>query len=235
MSIERNLIISILKLTKNGSVSNELVKIDAKLPEKVAENLFRKMQTEGLLYLRDNTIHVEGRQRLEMLARTVRLGADVESVASLLQWKEFEEVTADVLRHIDYTVTRNFRFKHLGKRWEIDIVACKKPIALCIDCKHWHRTMHPSATRRIAHEQVERTRAFADSLPNPIAKNLECSSWKNITLIPAVLSLVPTRSKFSDDVPIVPVLQIQDFLNQLPAYVNSVKHFRRSLTAELNR
>jgi hypothetical protein len=93
--------------------------------------------------------------------------------------------------------------------------------------------MYPSALKRIVEEQMERTVSLAESLSGLFGK-IECASWESVKLIPAVLSLITCRFKFHDDVPIVPVLQLQDFLSQLPAYADSLKHFtKRSTTRQL--
>jgi hypothetical protein len=86
--------------------------------------------------------------------------------------------------------------------------------------------MSPSALKRIVEEQAKRTYALAESLPNPAVK-VEFVSWDSVKFIPAILSLVVGRFKFYDDVPIIPVLQLQDFLSQLPAYANSLKHYTK--------
>jgi hypothetical protein len=84
--------------------------------------------------------------------------------------------------------------------------------------------LSPSALKKIAEAQVERTRALAESLPN-ISLEIECAKWNKAKLVPAILVLMPGSFKFYDKVPIVPVLQLQDFLNQLPAYIESLKYF----------
>jgi hypothetical protein len=73
---------------------------------------------------------------------------------------------------------------------------------------------------------VERTRALAESLPN-VSLELECAKWDKAKFVPAILTLVPVSFKFYDKVPIVPVLQLQDFLSQLPAYTESLKYFSK--------
>jgi len=224
MTIERNMLMSVLKLTKDGPVSTEIVKKDAKIPSEVAEKLLRKMQNDGLIYQRKNVVETDAQQRLKLAVQAIHLGADVESVSSFLQWQEFESMAVVALRQNGYSAQKNFRFKYAGRMWEIDIVGSKKPIAICIDCKHWHRGLYPSALKRIVEEQVRRTLALAEALPNLTSK-IECASWENVKLIPAVLSLVVGRFKFYDNVPVVPVLQLQDFLSQLPAYADSLKHF----------
>ena len=231
VSIERNVIISVLKLTKSGPVSDELVKNEAKIPSEIVMKLLGKLQNDGLVYFRDDWVEADSHQRLRLAVHAMELGVEVENVAGLLQWKEFEDMAAHALEQNLYSVTRNYHFKHASRRWEIDVIACRKPLALCIDCKHWHRSMYPSALSKIVQEQTDRTSAFADFLPNPSFRG-ECISWNKVKLIPAVLSLVAGKFKFCDDVPIIPVLQLQDFLNQLPAYVDSLRHFTK---ASVNR
>jgi hypothetical protein len=233
MSIERELLISLLKLTRDGSVSHEIINKDAKIASGIAGKLLEKLQNDGLVNVKKGIVEADGLQRLKMAVKSVSLGADLERVSSFLKWQEFENITAFALARNNYKIHKNLRFKHANRRWEIDIVGCKKPLALCIDCKHWHHGIQPSTLKRIVEKQVERTSALAASLPMPSPK-IECASWKTVKLIPAVLSLVAGRFKFYDNVPIVPVLQLQDFLGQLPAYVDSLKHFTKQLSNQLN-
>ncbi|MGD0204452.1 MAG: NERD domain-containing protein [Candidatus Bathyarchaeia archaeon] len=227
MSVERNLVISLLKLTKKGSVLAESVNRDARIPSSTARKLLDKLQNEGLIYLKQDSVEVENTSRLKLAVKAVSLGADVEHISNLLCWQEFEEITALALKNNGYTVSNNVRFKNAVRKWEIDVVGCKKPLVLCIDCKHWQHAIAPSALKRIVDSQVERTRALADSLPN-IALKLECTKWSEAKFIPSILSLIPSAFKFYDKVPIVPVLQLQDFINQLPAYTESLKNFPKT-------
>jgi Holliday junction resolvase-like predicted endonuclease len=229
MDIERNLIITVLKLTRSGPITHEIVDKAANIPSEVAEKLLRKLQNNGLIYLNKNVVEADSPQRLKLAIKAISLGADIESVSGFLQWQEFENISATALQRNGYLVEKNLRFTHAGRKWEIDIVGCKKPIAICIDCKHWHHGMYPSALKKIVEEQVERTFALAEFLPK-LSGKIECASWNSVKLVPAVLSLIAGRFKFYDNVPIVPVLQLQDFLNQLPAYADSLKHFSKSLT-----
>jgi Holliday junction resolvase-like predicted endonuclease len=224
VAIERDLIISILKLTANGSVSRESINKDAKIPSAVALKLLRQLQTDGMVYLRGNNVEVDTNNRLKLAVKAATLGADIEHVSDMLCWQEFEDIAAIALEKNDYIITKNVYFKHGGRRWEIDVVGCRKPLVLCIDCKHWHHGMSPAALKKIAENQVERTMALSESLPN-ISLEIECAKWNKAKFIPAVLALIPGSFKFYDMVPIVPVLQLQDFLNQLPAYTESLKYF----------
>jgi len=224
MVIERDLLISLLKLTREGPALLEYVKKDARIAEDIVKKLLEKLQNEDMIYLQGDTVEVTSDNRLRLAVKAASLGADVEHVSAFLRWQEFEEITAIALERNGYVVAKNVRFKHAGRKWEIDIVGCKKPLGICIDCKHWRHGMAPSALKRIAEAQVERTRALAESLPN-VSLEIECAKWDKAKFIPAVLSLTQGSFKFYDMVPIVPVLQLQDFLSQLPAYTESLKYF----------
>ncbi len=218
MSVERNLIISLLKLTKDEPVLIKHVNIDARVPSVISRNLIAKMQNEGLIYLKEDTVQVDSASRLKLAVKAISLGADVELVGNLLCWQEFEEIAAFALKNYGYSVMNNVRFVYAGHRNEVDVVGCNKPLVVCIDCKHCQHAISASALRKMVDAQAQRTRALADSLPNP-KLDFECTRWSYAKFLPVVLSLMPSTIKFREKVPIVPILQLQDFLNQLPVYV----------------
>lgn len=227
MSIECNLLTSLLKFTKEGVVLTEDIEKDCRIPSNTIEKLLSKLQNEGLIYLKHSNVEVESSMRLKLAVKAASLGADIEHISNFLCWQEFEEITAFALKNFGYAVANNVRFKHSGRKWEIDVVGCKRPLVVCIDCKHWQHSIAPSALRKIVDSQIERTRAFADSLPN-VSLHLECTKWNDAKFIPAVLSLMPSAFKFYNKVPVVPILQMQDFLNQMSVHIESLKFFSKS-------
>lgn len=224
MDLEPQLAISILKLTREGPVSHEVINRDVRFPAKTLSKLLWKLQNDGLIYLHKGVVEANDTQRLELAIHALKSGSNLETVSGLLQWKEFEAIASIAFERNDYAVRRNFRFKYSGRRWEMDIVGCKRPLTVCVDCKHWHHGPVGSTLKRIVQQQCERTRAFARSLPNPDI-SIECVFWSNVKFVPAVLSLVVDKFKFYSGVPVVPVLQLQDFLSQLPAHVDSMVQF----------
>jgi hypothetical protein len=230
LSIERNLIISILKLTKEKSALIENVNIDARVPSQTSRNFMAKMQNEGLIYLWQDTVQADSTSRLRLAVKAISLGADVEFIGNLLCWQEFEEIAAFALKNYGYTVKNNVRFTYSDHRNEVDVVGCNKPLVVCIDCKHWQHAISASMLRKIVDAQTQRAQALADSLPNP-KLDLECTRWRNAKFLPAVLSLMPSAMKFCDNVPIVPILQLQDFLNQLPVHIESLKYYQKTFNS----
>jgi Holliday junction resolvase-like predicted endonuclease len=229
MSIERDLLISLLKLAKNGPVLIKNVNQDARMPSDIVRNLLEKLQNEGLLYMKEDIVEVDTDNRLRIAVKAASIGADVEHISAFLRWQEFEEIAAIALERNGYVAAKNVRFKHAGHRLEIDVVGCRKPLVLCVDCKHWQREVKPSALNRIVEAQVSRTHALADTLPSPSLK-IECVKWNRAKFVPMILSLIPSNSKVYHGVPVVPVLQLQDFLSQLPAYVESFKYFTKEFS-----
>ena len=229
MVIELNLLISLLKLTKNGHVLTKCVNQEARVASDIAGKLLKRLENEGLITIRNDFVEATGDNRLRLAVKAISLGADVEHVSLLLRWQEFEDIAAVALERNGYITAKNVRFKHGGRKWEIDVVGFRKPLVLCVDCKRWQRGLTPSALGKIVEAQVTRARALADTLPSPSLK-LECVKWSGAKFVPIILSLVPSSFKFYDEVPVVSVLQLQDFLVQLPAYVGSLTYF----TSEFN-
>ena len=216
-----------LKLTQKSSVLTTDLKNDAKLPLETTLKLLEQLQTENLLKLTNNIIDISTSDRIKLAIKAVTLGADIQQVSNFLNWQEFEEITTIALHNNGFTVYKNTRFKNPNRKWEIDVIGCKQPIVICIDCKHWGHAISPLTLNKIATAQADRTKALTETLPNPKLQ-IECTKWKNAQFIPTILSLIPNNFKFYNNIPIVPILQLQDFLNQLPAYTHQLQSYPKT-------
>ena len=226
---ENNMLTSVLKSTQNGKALIKDVNFNTMLPHDTCIRLLQKMQNEGLVYLKGDTIEVNGENRLKIALKAANLGADIQEISHHLRWQEFEAIAAIALKANGYTVTNNVRFKHGNKRWEIDVVGCRKPIVVCIDCKHWQHSIAHATLRKIVEAQIERTHALSEVLPNPKLR-LECIQWEKAKFIPAILALCPSAFKFYYEVPVVPVFSLQDFIAQLMVQLDHVKVFAKTHT-----
>lgn len=225
--IEKKIALSILKLTNNQSVDFNSISEDTKLDKRNVNAILKKFNLEGLISLSKNSLEINNYSRIILSIKAIELGADIEYATSLLCWQEFEGIAAIALEQNNFSVKKNIRFTYAKKRNEIDLVGLKKPIVLCIDCKHWHREIKPSSLKNIVTNQINRTKSLMDSLPNTKTK-IECTNWENVTFVPAILSLMPIRNKFYNLVPIISILQFQDFLNQFQGYINRIKYFKKT-------
>jgi len=226
LSFEREMLISVLRHTKEGPVLIRDVNLDARLPLAVCKVLLDELQNEKLVYVKDEKLFSDSESRVKIAAKAACLGVDLQRISDVLCWQEFEEIAGLALKINGYTVYNNVRFKHGSRRYEIDVVGCRKPLVVCIDCKRWQHSIGASALRKIVEEQAQRTQALADSLPN-VKLKLDCTKWENAKFVPAVLSLMPGAFKFYYEVPIVPVLALQDFIIQLPFHLETVKLFSK--------
>jgi len=225
MAVERNILVSILKLTKSGPVAKELVARDANVPTQVIDETLKKFCDAGLVEWKDKSIEVSSNQRAKIAIHAIKSGADFERICRVLEWMEFENLAATAFEANNFTVKRRFRFKGNQRKWEIDVLGCKEPLIACVDCKHWSHGWREAAIRKAVDAQALRTKVLAEVLPS-LHEEIGLIQWRQAILIPAVLSLVPGPLKFYNKVPIVPILQLQNFLNELPAHITALTHFR---------
>jgi len=219
-------LLSLLKLTRSGPVRRELLAKHANVPAQTTDQLLGELFQSGLLQKYGGVIKASPSQRIKMAMRALKLAADFERVCTLLSWTEFENIAAQAFEANGYRVINNFHFKLESKRWEIDILGLKKPLILCVDCKHWKRGWRKAATAKAVDAQATRTEALAKALPN-YSQKARIEEWETATLIPIVMSLTPGPYRFYNDVPVVPVLQLQDFINELPAQAHLLKNFHQ--------
>jgi Holliday junction resolvase-like predicted endonuclease len=224
MSLEKEVITSLLKLTKTGPTPKELLRREAHVGSHGLDEVLEWLSRSGLIRQQHSLVEALPDQRVSMAIQGVKLGADFEQICKFLRWTEFETITAQTFQANGFSVLKNLHFKYTGKCWEIDVIGCSEPLIVCVDCKHWHRGWNSAATVKAVEAHVDRTQAFAKALPNYYQK-APLIEWKSLTLIPLVLSLIKGPFKFHNNVPIVPVLQLQDFISELPLEVNSLRHF----------
>ena len=215
MRAEREILISILRLTLEGPASIELIAKNSRTPLSVVEEQIKKFLSLNLAEKKGALIRVSPLQRLKIAFRAITLGADIERVCRNLSWKEFEDVTVTAFQTNGYSTIKHFRFRHENRMWEIDVLAIKGKIVVCVDCKRWMKRLSASTMSRVAEAQIGRVKA----LSKIIDKSTFPAEGRTF-LIPMILSLVPASSKFCNGVPIVPILQLQNFLDELPAHMH---------------
>ncbi len=224
--LKRHILISLLKTTRNGSLLIEDISRDVRIASDMVTRFLRQLQSEGFIQLDGDLIQADAAMRMQLALKALSEGADIESISRLLRWQEFEGVASAVLERYGYVVQRNVRFKHGGRQMEIDVVGCRNPLVVCVDCKHWRQSLSPSSLKKFVANQVERTSALADALPDSSTK-LVCRKWHMGRFVPVILSLCPPRSRFHNNVPIVAILQFQDFVSELPVNVTAITQIVR--------
>jgi hypothetical protein len=224
MPTEREVLVSLLKLTTEGRVEIKEISRETRIPIEIVRQVLRKSLELGIVCLDRKLITAASEQRIRAAVRAVELGADIQRVCKFLTWAEFEDISVLAFDANNLVTKKHFRFSWSGRRWEIDILGLRKPIVACVDCKHWHRGWRGAASRRAAEQQIERTRVLAEASAS-MSKRLGIDGWGHACFVPAILSLASGSCKFYKGAPIVPVLQLRDFLQQMPAYLGKITHF----------
>ena len=228
MKAERDVLISLLKLTQRGPVSRELVAKSTQATSEVVETVLEKFKQLSLFDEYGSILEASPRQRARMTTRALELGADLERVCRFLSWAEFEAITAQALEANGYRVINNFRFKHDEERREIDVLGLDEPLIICADCKHWKRGLRTATTSKIVEAQTERAKALADALPRYL-REIGIEGWKTATLLPMVISLLPGQHRLYNRVPVVSVLQLQDFIREVPLKLDLLHQIERKI------
>ena len=224
MFAEREVLVSMLKLTKEGTIELESISQEAYVPVQIVREVLRKHVNLVTYAPSSRSVSINSEQRLKLVMKILELGADIERVCDSLTWLEFEDVSIIAFEANNYKTKKHFRFTWANRRWEIDILALKEPLIVCADCKHWHQGWSGSGSRRAADMQAERTKNLYE-VSKSINDKIGMGNWKHVHFVPMILSLVPGNQKFYKGVPIVPVLQLGDFLTSMPAYLYQILHF----------
>ncbi|MFA5364510.1 MAG: nuclease-related domain-containing protein [Candidatus Bathyarchaeia archaeon] len=234
MTVKTDVLIAILKHSNNGDdVSKQVIAREANVPVQVVNNILGGLREIGFIEYENEHIELSSNMRVRLAIHAINNGTDVERVCKVLEWKEFENFTAQVFEKNRFTVQRNFRFKAAQRRWEIDVLAISEPIIVCVDCKRWRRGWGNSAITRVADAQAQRTEVLADAL-HFMQQKAGLENWSQATLFPVILSLFPGPVKFYNKVPVVPILQLQNFVDEFMGHKTELKHFQAKLGPKLS-
>jgi Holliday junction resolvase-like predicted endonuclease len=233
MTAKTDVLISILKNTNSGPAAKEIIARDANVPVQVTNNVLKGLREIGLIECEDELIEVSSNQRVKLAIHAINHGTDIERVCKVLEWIEFENFAATAFEKNNFAVKRRFRFKAAQRRWEIDVLAYSEPIIVCVDCKRWRRGWGNSAITKVAAAQAQRTEVLAKNL-HDIQREIGLDDWKQATLFPVILSLFPGTVKFYNKVPVVPILQLQNFLDEFQGHITELKNFRAKLGPRLS-
>jgi Holliday junction resolvase-like predicted endonuclease len=228
MIAERDVLISLLKSTQRGPVSRTLLVKSTRATAEAVGRVLEEFEHLSLFDEYQGIIEVSPKQRAKITTHALELGADLEHVCRFLSWAEFEILTAQALEANGYRVINNFRFKRGKERREIDVIGLDKPLIICADCKHWKRGFRMASSLKTIEAQIERAEVLADVLPYYLHE-IGIENWETAALLPVVVSLLPGQNKLVNRVPVVPVLQLQDFISEVPLKLDVLHQISRKI------
>jgi len=186
----------------------------------LSEELLDYLRRQGIVHLDHEALWVVDPIRLAIEA--VRLGADVEAVSELLSWRDFEGLCVEALRGHGYEVVAPFRFKIEGKKYEVDIVAHRRGVLLCVDCKHWRmRRGQRGKVKNAATSHFDKCAKIALSADLLRRAGLEVRNGSHV--VPVIVTLMDLGFKRPlEGVCIVPIFKFNNFLLELEAHVDEL-------------
>jgi len=180
-----------------------ITKTDVKESKKILETFFKKgigSRQEGKYYFEDG-------DKLKTAIMLIKSGLPLDEVVIALNWKDFEGLTAEILKAKNFAIIKNLILTK--PRMEIDVIGIRLGIAMLIDCKHWKR-YSTSALSEAVKNQIERTKHYISKTSGAIA-------------VPVIVTLYQDKIDFIDRVPIVPIFQFSSFVDEFYGNLQEMK------------
>ena len=231
---DRGLLVSLLDVTGEGPVTRGNLQASVRITGEALDLFLYGLILDGLISERDGLIDASPGQRLGIAVRAMELGADFERVCRALGWLEFEEMAAHVFEENGYAVRRRYRFRAEGRRWEIDVLASRRPFIVCAECKHWTRGMGNAAARRTVEVHLEKARVFSGNVIR-VADKLGLRAWSEAVVVPIVLSLTRPPMRFHQRVPVVSILELPRFISEFECHLDRLIRFTVELRPQRSR
>ena len=166
--------------------------------EETARKILDTFMQNGIGTFENKQIHFTENDRLKTSLLAIRMGAPIDEISSLLDWKDFESLVSEILESREFDTIRNVILTK--PRMEIDVVGTKNGIAILIDCKHWKRLSYSSLETAV-NKQIERTKRYV------VKEKIHAA-------VPAIVTLYQEEIKFINKVPIVPIFQLDSFCEE---------------------
>jgi hypothetical protein len=180
-----------------------LTKTDSKESFTILETFFKK----GIGTKQEDKYYFEDSDRLKTAIMLIENGFPLDEIAIVLTWKDFEGLTAEILKEKNFAIIKNLILTK--PRMEIDVIGIRLGVAMLIDCKHWKRNSTSALTETVR-KQVERTKHYISKTPGAIA-------------VPVIVTLFQDKIDFIDRVPIVPIFQFSSFVDEFYGNLEEMK------------
>ena len=206
-TLHHKLIIRGIRAIIPGGMSEHDFAIASQMDEFSAKELLQIFLQNGIGVLDQNIVDFQNSDRIKASIFAIRNGATIEDVSEFLSWQNFEELVSRVLDENGFHIQKNLILTK--PRMEIDVVGIKLGISILIDCKHWKR-MTQSALNDIVEKQIERVKSYVQKTESTSA-------------IPVIVTLHQEKVNFVNQVPVVPVMQLSSFLDEVYGNLDKMK------------
>lgn len=201
-------------------LEHRVINITELAASELDEDYLSYLHGQKIVRLDQEELHVIDPVSLAMEA--VKLGADIEVVSQWLSWRDFEKLCVEALRSHDFEVKAPFRFKVDGSRHEVDVVARKKNVVLCIDCKHWNMKHGQQYKIKVsAANHLSKCIKFAEVASS--LRDLGLNINRGACLIPVIVTLMDLNLRYPvNGVWVLPIFKLNSFLLDLEVHVDEL-------------
>ncbi|MHA2091945.1 MAG: NERD domain-containing protein [Candidatus Kariarchaeaceae archaeon] len=161
--------------------------------------------------------------KMVIILEAIRNGLAIERITRHLNWQDFEQLIAAILSEAEWEVVTNYRFFSEGSpstrtRFEVDVLAWKRPYVLLIDCKR-HAIISKAPTEKYVQRQIERTYEFFDMIPIiHDSDELKWTQWLQAQILPMIITWRDPSTDHFERVPICPIVSLRDLLTNFDEY-----------------
>ena len=190
-----------------GGISVQDFSAITKTDSKESFTILETFSKKGIGTKQEDKYYFEDSDRLKTAIMLIENGFPLDEIAIVLTWKDFEGLTAEILKEKNFAIIKNLILTK--PRMEIDVIGIRLGVAMLIDCKHWKRDSTTALTETVR-KQVERTKHYISKTPGAIA-------------VPVIVTLFQDKIDFIDRVPIVPIFQFSSFVDEFYGNLEEMK------------
>jgi hypothetical protein len=190
-----------------GGISVEDFSVVTKLNVNDSKTILDEFIKNNIGKKQDDSYYFDDGDKLKIAIKLLEKGIPIDEISIVLDWKDFEGLTAAILASKNFAVIRNFMLTK--PRMEIDVVGIRLGIAILIDCKHWKR-YSVSSLSTVVKKQIERTKHYVKKTPGAIS-------------VPVIVTLYHDKVDFIENVPIVPIFQFSSFIDEFYGNIDQMK------------
>jgi protease II len=126
---------------------------------------------------------------------------DLQKVSNEVVWQNFERLAAFIFEENNFQVETSKVKTLKKKRRQYDVIAKKNDKTFLVECKKWAGNRYRLSSLRTAVKQHKERSEFYKNLTNENA-------------IPIIVTLIEEEILFCEDVPVVPILKLNSFINE---------------------
>ena len=204
-----NLLIKGISAIIPGHISDLDFSILSKIDRISSKELLDIFAHNGIGELDNNSVNFHPSDKIRGAIFALENGVPIEDISELLNWKDFENISKSESYWKMEFDDREKPVILTKPRMEIDVIGTKLNIVILIDCKHWKR-MSNSALNEIVKKQVNRVKRYANEISDTMT-------------VPVIVTLHQEQISFINKVPIVPIMQLSSFLDELYGNLDQIK------------